>query len=184
MADLARDPVINAINNGVRRGIEVTVANGCYGSAVILICSGIDSMAYLAMPKEQMDVAGRDFIEWADRYIRFPCKDQLTGADLYGARCAMVHTYSVHSKMSREGKARLIGYMDKSVPEVRYNPDVNKQLVLVSVPALAEAFFKGIERFLVDAFSDKERAPIIEARMRNLIQCLPVSKEGQASEAF
>jgi hypothetical protein len=184
MADLARDPVINAINNGICRGIEVTVANGCYGAAVILIYSGMDSMAYLAMPKDQTDVTRKDFIDWADRYIRFPCKDQLTGADLYGARCAMVHTYSVYSQMSREGKARLIGYMDKSVPEVRYNQTVKKELVLVSVPALAEAFFKGIDSFLVDAFSDKARAPIIEARMKNLVQCLPVRKEVAADKAF
>lgn len=177
MAELARDPVVNAIHNGIRRGIEIAVANGCHGSAVVLIYSGMDSMAYLAMPENQTDVSGRDFIEWADRYIKFPCKDQLTGADLYGARCAMVHTYSVYSKMSREGKARLIGYMDKSVPEVRYNPEVNKQLVLVSVPALAEAFFQGTDNFLVDAFSNKTRAPVIEARMKNLVQCLPVPKD-------
>lgn len=177
MEDLTRDPVINAIHNGIRRGIEITVANNCHGSAVVLIYSGMDSMAYLAMPKDQTDVSGKDFIDWADHYIKFSCKDQLTGADLYGARCAMVHTYSVHSRMSREGKARLIGYMDQSVPEVRYNPDVNKQLVLVSVPALAEAFFQGTDRFLVDAFSDKTRAPIVEARMKNLVQCLPVPKE-------
>ena len=177
MVNLACDPVINAINNGIRRGIEVAVANGCYGSAVALVYSGMDSMAFLAMPKDQTDVTGKDFIEWADHYIRLPCTEQLTGADLYGARCAMVHTYSVYSRMSREGKARIIGYMDKSVPEVRYNPDVNKQLVLVSVPALAEAFFKGIDRFLVDAFSDKARAPIIEERMKKLVQCLPISKD-------
>jgi hypothetical protein len=137
----------------------------------------MDSMAFLAMPKEQTDVSGKDFIEWADRYIKFQCKDQLTGADLYGARCAMVHTYSVYSRMSREGKARIIGYMDKSVPEVRYNPDVSRELVLASVPGLAEAFFRGIDKFLVDAFSDKARAPIIEERMRRLIQCLLVSKD-------
>lgn len=177
MTDLGRDPVTNAIHNGIRRGIQVAVENGCHGSAVVLIYSGIDSMAYLAMPQGQMDVEGKDFIDWADRYIRFPCKDQLSGADLYGARCAMVHTYSVHSRISRKGKARLIGYMDKSVPEVRYNPEVNKQLVLVSVPALAEAFFQGTDKFLVDAFSDKTRAPIIEARMKNLVQCLPVPKD-------
>ena len=174
MADLARDPVINAINNGIRRGIEVTLANGCYGSAVILIYSGMDSMAYLAMPANHTDVAGKDFIEWAGRYIKFPCKEQLTGADLYGARCSMVHTYSVYSKMSREGKCRLVGYMDKAVPEVIYDPAVNRELVLVPVPALAEAFFRGIDAFLIDVFSDKNRAQVVEARMKNLVQSLPV----------
>lgn len=135
------------------------------------------------MPSGQMDVTGKDFIDWADRYIEFPCKDQLSGSDLYGARCAMVHTYSVYSKMSREGKVKLIGYMDKSVPEVRYNPAVNKDLVLVSVPGLAEAFFKGIDRFLVDVFSNKDRPPIVEERLRDLIQCLPARNEGAMDKA-
>jgi len=108
MTDLARDPIVNGIYNGIRRGVEVAVANECYGSAVVLIYSGIDSMAYLAMPVNRIDVRRKDFIDWAERYIRFPCKEQLTGADLYGARCAMLHTYSVYSKMSREGKCRII----------------------------------------------------------------------------
>lgn len=177
MVNLARDPVINAINNGIRRGIEVTVANGCYGSAVVLVYSGMDSMAFLAMPKGQTDVTGKDFIEWADRYIRLPCTERLTGADLYGARCAMVHNYSVYSKMSRDGKCRLVGYMDKAVPEIMYNPEVSEELVLVSVPALAEAFSRGIDKFLVEAFSDKTRAPVVEERMRKLVQCLPVRKD-------
>lgn len=177
MVNLARDPVINAINNGIRRGNEVAVANGCYGSAVVLVYSGMDSMAFLAMPKGQTDVLRKDFIGWADRYIRFSCIEQLTGADLYGARCAMVHNYSVYSEMSRDGKCRLVGYMDKAVPEIMYNQEVSKELVLVSVPALAEAFSRGIDKFLVEAFSDKARAPVVEERMRKLVQCLPVRKD-------
>lgn len=177
MTDLSRDPVINTIHNGIRRGIEVAVDNDCLASAVILIYSGIDTMAYLAMPKGQTDVKGEYFIDWAGRYIRFPCKDQLTGVDLYGARCAMVHTYSVSSKLLREGKARIIGYLNRSVPEVRYNPKIDREKVLVSVPALADAFFQGTDRFLVDVFSDKSRAPLVEARMRSLVQRLPVPKD-------
>lgn len=176
MIDLARDPVINAINNGIRRGIEVTVANGCYGSAAILIYSGIDSMAYVSMPSNQLDVKPKDFIAWADRYIRFPCKEQLSGADLYGARCGMLHNYGVRSRMSRSGQCRLVGYMNKSIPEVRYNPTKDKSTVLVSVPALAEAFFRGVDKFLVDVFSDKTRAPLAERRMTNLVQRIPVRK--------
>jgi hypothetical protein len=177
MTDLARDPVVNGIYNGIRRGIEVAVANECYGSAVVLIYSGIESMAYLAMPVNQTDVGRKDFIDWADRYIRFPCKEQLTGADLYGARCAMLHTYSVYSKMSREGKCRIVGYMSRAIPEVRCNPVADKELVLVSVPALADAFSRGIDTFLIHAFSDKTRAPIVEGRVNNLVLRLPVTKD-------
>jgi hypothetical protein len=175
MEELSRDPVINAIYGGIKKGIQLTVENGCFDAAVILILSGIDSMAYLNMPVGQEDVTRNDFVTWADRYIKFPCKEQLTGLDLYGARCAMLHSFGAVSKLSREGKCRLVGYMDKSIPEVRYNPVLSKELVLVSVPALAEAFFKAVDNFLVDLFANPERAKIAEQRLRGFVQKTPVT---------
>jgi hypothetical protein len=174
---MERDPVTKAIYGGIKKGIQVAVRSNCYGSAVILILSGIDSMAFLNMPANQIDVTRTDFIEWAEKYIKFPCREQLTGSDLYGARCAMLHSYGVVSKMSREGRCRLIGYMSESVPEIRYNPAVNMDLVLVSVPAFAEAFYKGIDQFLVDLFSKREKAIVAEDRLKWLIQEIPVKKD-------
>ena len=172
MQDIKRDPVVNSIYAGIKKGIQVAVDNDCFDSAVILILSGIDSMAYLNMPAEQQDVTKNDFVAWAERYIKFPCKEQLTGLDLYGARCAMLHSFGAVSKMSREGKCRMVGYMDQSVPEVRYNPAVSKELVLVSVPALAGAFFQGIDEFLVDLFANQEKATIAEKRLQGFVQKL------------
>ena len=169
MKDLSRDPIVNAISNGVRRGIQLCVDNGCLGSAVILILSGIDTMAYLAMPANQQQVKSNDFVDWADRYVKFRCEEQLTGTDLYGARCGMLHQYGVSSKLSRKGKCRMVGYMDRSIPEVLYAPDVSNKLVLVSVPALATAFFEGIDQFLPDLFSDAKKAAIAEKRLQTLI---------------
>ena len=177
MNDLSRDPIVNTVNNGIRRGIQVAIDNDCYGSAVILIYAGIDVMAFLGMPEEQEEVTRGDFIAWANRYIKFPCREQLSGKDLYGARCAMLHNYSAHSRMTRNGECRTIGYMDKSVPEVRYNPEVLKKVVLVSAPALAEAFFRGIEKFLVDLLSDQKRAKVTELRLPKLVHCLPVKQK-------
>ena len=71
----SQDPIINVIHNSIHRGINVTLENECESSAVILMLSAIDAMAYLAMPENQQDVRQDDFIAWADRYIRFPGKD-------------------------------------------------------------------------------------------------------------
>jgi hypothetical protein len=169
-----RDPITKAIYLGLKKGIQITVENNCYASAVILILSGIDSMAFLNMPASQTDVTRSDFIEWADRYIRFPCSEKLTGSDLYGDRCSMLHSYGVVSKMSRDGKCRMVGCMTETVPEVRYNPAIDKNLVLVSVPALAEAFYKGIDQFLVDLFANKNKAKVAEERLKWFIQEIPV----------
>ncbi len=175
--DLSKDPLINAVHNGIKRGIRVALENDCLGSAVILILSGIDAMAYIAMPVGQDAVTRGDFVGWAKQYIKFPCSEQLTGIDLYGARCAMLHNYGPASELSRKGKCRQVLYMDKSIPEVLFNPNVSKDLVLVSVPALTDAFFSGVDKFFVDLFADKKKAPIAEQRLKKLVQATPKKKE-------
>ncbi|TMA11717.1 MAG: hypothetical protein E6J89_06980 [Deltaproteobacteria bacterium] len=173
MHDLGKDPIINAVHNGIKRGIRVALEHDCLGSAVILILCGVDAMAYLDMPASQHDATRNDFVRWAEQYIKFPCNEQLTGLDLYGARCAMLHNYGTASDLSRKGKCRQVGYMDESVPEVRFDPNVSKDLVLVSVPALADAFFSGVDKFLVDLFAVKKKAPIAEQRLKKLVQAIP-----------
>jgi hypothetical protein len=177
MNDLSRDPIINVVYNQIKKGIRVALENECYASGVILIYSGIDAMAYLDMPDGQLDVTRSDFERWADNYIRCPCKEQVSGLELYGARCGMLHTHTIISQLSRQGKVRQIGYMDKSVPEVRYNPAVSKDLVLVSVEGLAEAFFAGVDRFLIEAFADAEKATVAEQRLRTLVHLLPFKQD-------
>ena len=162
-----RDPIVNVIYEGIKREIQLTLDAGCLRAPVLLTYSGIDAMAYLGMPASQDDVKGADFIDWCNKYMRFPCVEQLTGADLYGARCAALHNYGAVSRMSREGKCRIIVYGDKFQPEVIFNPAVNATLVFVSIPALAEAFFRGIDRFLPDLFSDPARGKVAEQRMHS-----------------
>ena len=173
MNDLSRDPIINIVHGQIRRGIRVTLENGCYASAIILIYSGIDTMAYLSMPPERQGVTRDDFERWADQYIRFPCEEQVRGLEFYAARCAMLHTHGIASRLSRQGRVRQIGYVDKSVPEVSYNPRVSENLVMVSVEALAEAFFAGSDRSLIDLFADERTAPVAEQRLRTLVHQLP-----------
>src|SRR5947207_720247 len=145
MTTLNEDSIVNVIHNEIKEGIRVALTNGCYASTVILVLSGMDTMAFLAMPDGQTETTRTDFIAWAEKYIHFPCKEQLAGIDLYGARCGMLHQHGVASKLSREGKCRMIAYMDRSVPEVIYKPHKEKDLVMVSIEALTEAFFKGVD---------------------------------------
>jgi len=58
-------------------------------------------------------------------------------------------------------------------PPIKYNPDVNKDLVIVDIPALSEAFFNGINQFLIDLFAGKvdkpEKRKIVEDRLNKLL---------------
>ena len=166
---LSNDPVTNAVYDGIKRGIRVCLDNNCLGSVVVLVYSGIDAMAYLGMPARQVDVTRADFIAWCDKYIQFGGGQQLTGQELYGARCAVLHTYGVESRLSRQGDCRKLGYMDRSVPEIRYSPSVDPTVALVSIEALANAFFRALDRYLVDLFADPLKAPEAETRLNQLL---------------
>ena len=181
MCNVSRDKerILNfgVIYEDIKRGIDVAFTNECYGAAVILIYVGMETMAYLSMPPDKIEVDRRDFIPWAERYIRFPCEEQLTGNDLFGARCAMIHQYGVESKLYREGKCRRVLYAVHMIPEVRYNPKVSNDTVMVSIQALKDAFFAGIDRFLPELFSDESKRSIAEKRLDKLVQKMPMRSE-------
>jgi hypothetical protein len=173
MTELSKDPIINVVHKGIKEDIRVLLSVKRYRGVLILVYSGIDTMAFIGMPEGQVEVKSQDFIEWADKYIRFPCTEQVTGEELYGARCGILHTYTPHSRLSRAGKCRILGYMDKGVPEVRYNPQKSTELVMVSVPAIVDAFFSGIDKFLIDLYTEKQKARVADERFKQLFHELP-----------
>jgi hypothetical protein len=174
MPDLTRDFGTNFVLLQLKRSIRVLLEAQCWTATVVLVYSGMDTMAWLGMPAEQEQVTRRDFIDWTTRYVRFRCQEQLTGEDLYGARCGMVHQYGAESDISRRGRCRLVGYLNECVPEVQFQPSINPNFVLVSVPALADSFFKGVDRFLVDLFADKSKASVAEARVQKITHEYPI----------
>lgn len=168
-----KDPLQGAIYDGVKRSIVICLDNGCFGAAVALTYSGIDTMAFLGMAEEQQDVKATDFIAWCDRYLRLPGSIRIPGIEWYAARCALLHTYTVESKLSRQGRARKILYSDHAVPEIVYQPGIAHDCVLVSIRALTNAFFEGIDRSLIDVFKDSKRREIAEARLQGMLVCSP-----------
>jgi len=174
--DFSKDPLINSIYQGIKRGIQVTYDNECYGSFLILIYSGIDAMSYLSMPPQQDEVQSKDFIQWADKYMSPYLSNRITrvtGDELYSARCAMVHTYSVESRKTKNGRARILGYIVGGNQSIIWNPKVNSNVVLIRLETLRDAFFTAIDKFLIQAYADKQKQPILEARLRKLLTTIP-----------
>lgn len=75
---------------------------------------------------------------------------------------------STEVNLHQRDDCREIVWMSETTPEVGYEPDVDDQLVLVSIPHLAHAFFEGIDEFLIDLFSDERRAEVAEDRFKKL----------------
>jgi hypothetical protein len=175
----ARDPLIDTIYQGIKRGIQVTYDNECYGACLILIYCGIDAMSYLDMPLGQAEVHADDFIHWVERYVTPNLKNQatqITGEELYSARCAVVHTYSVESRKTRRGSARAIGYAIGGGQSIVWDGKVGPGLVLLRLETLRDAFFTAIDRFVTEGYVDKQKQPILETRLRNLLNTIPYEK--------
>jgi hypothetical protein len=177
---MQNDPIYNAIYNGIKRGIKVALDNKCFGSALILTYAGMDMMATLAMPSGQAEVQPLDFINWAKKYVDLKSKEKVTGVELYGARCGVVHNYGVKSRKTVNKQARMLGYtgddQEGKSSSVVYAPNVSKDLVLVNIGSLVEAFFTGIDKFLIDQFSDPRSRPLIETRLQEILCTYPYSK--------
>lgn len=173
MTDISRDPIINVVHRGVKQDIRTLLESGGLRGALLLMLSGIDTMAFLVMDDAKADVTRSDFIQWADRYMRFPCAEQVSGLELYAARCAALHAYGTESRLSREGCCRQIGWISEARREVVYAPQKHPDTVMVSIPALVRAFFAGIDTFLVDTFADPVKAARAEKRFKKLMYVLP-----------
>ena len=79
-------------------------------SAMILLYSGIDAMAWLTRPANIDDVRGQDFIDWINAYFLPDSGFTLTATDLFAARCGLVHSNTAESKLNRKGQASKVFY--------------------------------------------------------------------------
>ena len=178
--EFAKDPLTNAVYQGIKRGIQVTYDSDCFGSCLILIYSGIDAMSYLSMPVSQNEAHRKDFIKWSNKYLSPVLTNEttaITGEELYSARCGVVHTYTVESKKTKQGSARMIGYLVGGGQPIVYDPKVAKDLVLLRLDVLRDAFFVGIDKFLVEAYAEKPKQAELDRRVKKLLSAIPYSKK-------
>ena len=132
------------------------------------------------MPPSQEEVHANDFVQWAERYLCPSLKNQatqITGEELYSARCAVVHTYTVESRKTKSGSTRAIGYAVGGGQSIVWDAKVAPKLVLLRLEALRDAFFTAIDRFLTKGYADKQKQPILESRLRNLLNTIPYEKD-------
>jgi hypothetical protein len=169
---LSRAPIENVIHQGIKRDIALMLEHRRFRGAVLLTYAGIDTMAFIDMPDSQLEVKKSDFVSWADRYMKFD--RPVTGLELYGARCGLLHSYGIESRISAGGAGREIGYFSgaDAGPDVRADPTISPSFVMISVEGLVAAFFRGIDRFLIEVFGDALRRPVAEERLRRCIHTL------------
>jgi hypothetical protein len=138
--------------------IEDSYAKSRIMPCLVLLYSGIDVVASLE-PSQGIQVGDR-FKKWVEGYMLRYLKN-CTANDLYGARCAVVHTFTPDSNLSRTGKARVVAYAIGSaelsdLEEASAIAGQSEQ-VNVHIRDLIDAFRNGFADFLEQIRTDKTR---------------------------
>ena len=144
--------------------IELCLKNTLLSSALILIYSGIDSMANL--DKSDRFGTRKDFYNWVDKYMQPRAKLNCSAVDLYNARCGILHNNSPDSNLSNIKKAKLIYYVwkiEKEWLQDFVNKNEKEEVVVVQVSELFTVYKQGIERF----FSEIEESIDLKEKILN-----------------
>lgn len=157
MSGLDSNALEIVIERGIKHPIRLMLEAHCYAAAIVLTYSGMDTLAFLNMPGNRMDVMRSDFIAWAEQYVKLPPPDPPTGRDLYGTRCTVLHG-GAPSRFTREGRGRLL----------RHGAGTVGGRAQVSATELAHAFFAGIDRFLCELMNDPARVAVANRRLEEL----------------
>ena len=138
-AKLLSDHIVSS-----NRAMEVLFKKKHHESALILLYSWVDRLAWLSVDAEESN--GGDFRQWLNRYLfveeeAFP----FNADDLWGARCALLHTGTSEARDVKKGKARAVFYYGGQIDVVAKN--TNEQ-VYVNVGQLHVSLIGASLRFL------------------------------------
>lgn len=168
-------PDYSAINQLV---LEITKceAAGIYLAALALCYIAIDTMAFLSMPKGQENTTKKDFIVWVDQYLKGHSDQpyEYRGADVYAARCAVLHTWGAEASDHRKDSSiKLFGYTTGGRHLI--NPDHSTRLVLIGLVSFIDDVPKAISSFMKYAIHNEELRSRLDARIEKVMSQSPIN---------
>ena len=163
-------PIDNFENIAKNMAHMLSAARRCLDERQILPCltlvyAGMDVMASLeAAPEEKVNVS---FKRWVENYLLPLTSWKCTAVDLYGARCAVVHTFTPESDLSKRGKAKVIYYAHSGADVAKLeevNSDFNQDAECLELGEMIFLFSDAILKYMVEVESDPIRKPAVEVR--------------------
>jgi hypothetical protein len=168
----AGDPPMSKLRARVEQLFDAVA--GClerdhFESAMILLYSGMDAMAWLNRPAKVDDVRGVDFQEWVDTYFLPSSGFNCSATDLYGARCGLVHSNTGESRLHRQGRARKVFYYRErdGVKEgiIQLMLDEAQEPWFIDVDQFIDALRTAIDRFIDAVSNDATRLATVSERI-------------------
>ena len=137
--------------------------------ALVLLYSLVDSLAWAGANRSNPDLRTR-FEHWVSRWLMPhlpPASPRITATDLYAARCAILHTGTGVSDLSKSGKAKRLMYAwgNAKTEVLEYaiaHSRIGGEHAALHYDALLVAVRLGAADFFASATSDPELASRIE----------------------
>ncbi len=184
-----RSSPISAKFKQIMAAADLCITANLNTPALILLYAAIDAASWLCAERPDGPVQ-KYFVAWVEKYILAAGQMECSALDLWAARCGIVHTLSASSRLSREGKARKIFYVNrggnrdildqletirnaKSPQEARArqetaDDDMSGNVVL-EVDVLMNAFREGVASMMSEAKSDASLSARIKERESSVL---------------
>lgn len=161
--------------------VDLCLAHRFITPTLILIYSGIDTLAWLNRRHDEPNVTGEDFMRWVDTYMLPDKRVQCKSSDLWSARCGLVHTFSPESSRTRSGKAKMLYYAwgQQSVEPLMDGIHLvsrEDEIAAIHVDLLIEALRDAVVKFLSAPYDDPDWQSVVFKRAGEFF--LSVSTDG------
>lgn len=154
---------------------------GLYGHLLVVVYSAIDTVGLLDAPSSQTTASGQSFKNWVKKYLLTYPGIEFNEVDLWGARCAVLHTFTSQSELSQSGKAKELMYFGgeknsdaakKFDVEIRAMPGGN--YLPVHFETLYLAFIKAVGIFSTDLTARCRSDKAVSDRLSNVLQTFQI----------
>ncbi|MFN4351673.1 MAG: hypothetical protein ACK4F6_12785 [Hylemonella sp.] len=153
-------------------------------AALAMAFISMDTMTFLSLP-DGVEAQGRtDFINWVDTYLKgHPDQPyKYRGIDVYGARCAMLHSFGSATQFhDRNGEALVFGYHDGG--QHMHNPEVDPRLVMIGSTSFLNDVVAALAAFMEACKSSPELKARVEPRLERVLAVVPLRTVGTVGTA-
>lgn len=95
----------------VIEAVDLLHQNKLMGQALTVIYSSIDACGLLDAQDSQENATGSTFKSWVNKYMLEENSLECNADDLWGGRCAVLHTHTSTSDLSKANRVREIQYI-------------------------------------------------------------------------
>jgi hypothetical protein len=152
--------------------IDLCIEKALLMPALILIYSGLDSLASLNRPQDKENVTRSDFTRWCNNYLLPESGLKCTDIDLYAARCSILHTNTAVSDLSIKRKASELIYCIGDISERQkiYQKIIDekypRKTIIINIVDLEKAFKNSFFVFAEDLKSKPDKLALVYERAR------------------